>query len=196
MERERLGSFEQMKVWQEAHHLVLKVLEITPTLPPDQQDGIALSMEKAAIEVPKTIAEGFKRRGSRNKAHYYNVAQSHLEGLRYFFILCRDLKYGVDYDDLSYRAEQVARMLDSLVRSMSRQDGRGDGRGGRGRGGPGRGRGGPGRGRGRDDGRPGNFSDDNGGGDGDDNYDGPPNGDHADDDIDDDIDENEVGTGA
>lgn len=139
MDRERLASFEQMKVWQEAHALVLRVLELTPTLPPDQQDGIALSMEKAAIEVPKAIAEGFRRRGSRNKAHYYNLAQTHLEGLRYFFILCRDLKYGIDYDDYAYRADQVARMLESLVRSVSRGDGRSGGgnggRGGRGRGG-------------------------------------------------------------
>jgi four helix bundle protein len=136
MERERLGSFEQMKVWQEAHQLVLKVLDVTPGLPPEQQDGIALAMEKTAIEVPKTIAEGFKRRGSRNKAHYYNVAQSHLEALRYFFILCRDLKYPIDFDDLSYRSDTVARMLDSLVRSMSRQEGGGGGdRGRRGRGG-------------------------------------------------------------
>lgn len=193
MERERLGSFEQMKVWQEAHQLVLRVLEVTPTLPPDQQDGIALSMEKAAIEVPKTIAEGFKRRGSRNKAHYYNVAQSHLEGLRYFFILCRDLKYGVDYDDLSYRAEQVARMLESLVRSMSRQDGRGGSGGGgsRGRGGRGRGRGGRDR---RDDRGPNNHRDSN---DEpvDDAFDGPPDAD-LDDDLDDDIDEGDIGHGA
>jgi four helix bundle protein len=187
MERERLGSFEQMKVWQESHQLVLKVLEVTPTLPPDQQDGIALSMEKAAIEVPKTIAEGFKRRGSRNKAHYYNVAQSHLEGLRYFFILCRDLKYGIDYEDLSYRAEQVARMLDALVRSMARQS---DGGRGRGRGGRGRGRGG--RGRGGDRG-PGGGGEHDGGGD----YDGPSDSD-LDDDLDgpDDMDENDIGTGA
>jgi four helix bundle protein len=145
MDRERLANFEQMKVWQEAHGLVLRVLELTPTLPPEQQDGIAISMERTAIEIPKTIAEGFKRRGSRNKAHYYNLAQSHLEALRYYFILCRDLKYPFDYDDYAYRADQVARMLDSLVRSIARQtaDPRGNPRGGRrGGGGGGRGRGG------------------------------------------------------
>lgn len=181
--RERLGSFEQMKVWQEAHQLVLKVLDLTPTLPPDQQDGIALAMERTAIEVPKTIAEGFKRRGSRNKAHYYNLAQSHLEALRYYFILCRDLKYSIDYEELTYRAEQVARMLDSLVRSMARQnDG---GRGGRGRGG--RGRGGRGRGPGRGDRFPADPDSPHDGGD---DFDGP-----SDSDLDDVDDVDDVGTG-
>jgi four helix bundle protein len=131
--RDRISSFEQMKVWQEAHALVLRVFESTPRIPSEQQEGLAAMMEKAAIEVPKSIAEGFKRRGSRNKAHYYNLSQSALESLRYLLILCRDLKYDIDYDDLAYRGDQVSRMLDGLIRSMTRSGG-GSGAGGGGRG--------------------------------------------------------------
>ena len=141
--RDRISSFEQMKVWQEAHALVLRIFEVTPRIPPEQQEGLAAMMERAAIDVPKSIAEGFKRRGSRNKAHYYNLSQASLESLRYMLILCRDLKYEIDYDDLAYRGDQVSRMLDGLVRSMTRTGGSGgSGRGGRrgGRGGSGGGR--------------------------------------------------------
>ncbi len=148
MEKERIGNFEQMKVWQEAHALVLRVFEITQRVPAEQQDGVALQMEKSAIEVPRNIAEGFKRRGSRNKAHYYNMAQTSLETLRYYFILCRDLKYDIGYDDLAYRADQVSRMLEGLVRSMTRTgpgERRGGGGGGRQRRGGGGGGGGGGR---------------------------------------------------
>jgi four helix bundle protein len=109
----------------------MKVMEQTPRLPAEQQDGLALRIEAAAIDVPRYIAEGFKRRGSRNKAHFYDMARSTLEGLRYYFILCRDMKYDMNYEDLGYRGDQVSRMLDGLVRSMSR-DGRD--RGGRHRG--------------------------------------------------------------
>jgi len=126
--RDRISSFEQMKVWQEAHALVLRIFEVTPRLPSEQQEGLAMMMEKAAIEIPKSIAEGFKRRGSRNKAHFYNLSQSALESLRYLLILCRDLKYEIEYDDLAYRGDQISRMLDGLVRSMSRGGGGGGGR--------------------------------------------------------------------
>jgi four helix bundle protein len=119
-ERERLDSFEKMKVWQEAHELTLRIFATTPNLPAEQQSGLALQMEQTAINVPRSIAEGFKRRGPRNKAHYYNIAQTAVEALRYYFILCRDLKYDIEYDDLAARAEQVSRMLDGLVRSMMR----------------------------------------------------------------------------
>lgn len=118
--RDRIDSFEKMKVWQEAHALTLKVFAETPKLPAEQQAGLALQMEQMAVSVPKSIAEGFKRRGPRNKAHFYNIAQTNLESLRYYFILCRDLKYEIDYEDLSYRGDQIARMLDGLVRSMIR----------------------------------------------------------------------------
>lgn len=118
--RERLDSFEKMKVWQEAHQLTLRVFANTPNLPAEQQAGLALQMEQAAINVPKSIAEGFKRRGPRNKAHFYNVAQTAAESLRYYFILCRDLGFTIEYDDLAGRADQVSRMLDGLVRSMLR----------------------------------------------------------------------------
>ena len=118
--RERLDSFEKMKVWQEAHQLALRVFANTPNLPAEQQAGLALQIEQAAVNVPKSIAEGFKRRGPRNKAHFYNIAQTTVESLRYYFILCRDLNYDIEYDDLANRAEQVSRMLDGLVRSMLR----------------------------------------------------------------------------
>ena len=142
-QRDQVRSFEDMKVWQEAHQLVIKVLSETPKLPAEQQEGIALMMERSAIEVPRYVSEGFKRRGSRNKAHYYDMARSSLEGLRYLFILCRDMKYNINFEDLSYRGDQVSRMLDGLVRSMvrtSRGPGMGRGRG-RGRGGDGEDRG-------------------------------------------------------
>jgi four helix bundle protein len=118
--RPRMDSFEKMKVWQEAHQLAMKVFAATPKLPAEQQAGLALQMETAAVNVPKSIAEGFKRRGPRNKAHFYNIAQTSLEGLRYYFILCRDLGFDIPFEDLSYRGDQVARMLDGLVRSMLR----------------------------------------------------------------------------
>lgn len=144
--RERIQNFEQMKVWQESHALALRVFEVAGRIPAEHREGLAVLMQQAAIEIPKSIAEGFKRRGSRNKAHYYNVAQSALEALRYFLIFARDLKHPVDFDDLWNRTEQISRMLDGLVRSVTRPPhgggGGGGGGGGRGRGG----RGGEGRG--------------------------------------------------
>jgi four helix bundle protein len=75
-------------------------------------------MQRAAVSVPANIAEGFKRRGRADKVHFYNIAQASLEELRYYFILCRDLEYEVDYESLVEQAERVGRMLTGLINSI------------------------------------------------------------------------------
>lgn len=133
MEKERVESFEQLKVWQQAHALVMQIFKLTPTLPSEYQESIAAAMERTAVDVPRGIAEGFKRRGSNNKAHHYNLSQSALESLRYYLILCRDLNVKLDFENLSRDVDEIARMLDGLVRSVMRSRHEGSNMRGRGR---------------------------------------------------------------
>jgi len=41
-----------------------------------------------------------------------------LEELRYYFILCRDLGYKLQFDPLSNDAQRVGRMLNGLIKSV------------------------------------------------------------------------------
>lgn len=68
-------------------------------------------MQRASVSVPANIAEGFKRRGRANKVCFYNIAQGSLEELRYYFILCRDRGYKLEYEQLAGQADQISRML-------------------------------------------------------------------------------------
>ncbi len=113
-----IERFEQLKVWQEAHSLVLKVYAVTSTFPSDQKYGLISQMQRAAVSVPANIAEGFKRRSGPDKMHFYNMAQGSLEELRYYFILCRDLGYKIEFDLLATQADQVSRMLHGLIVSI------------------------------------------------------------------------------
>jgi four helix bundle protein len=113
-----IERFEQLEVWQWAHRLVLNVYKTTQGLPRDQRFGLTAQMQRAAVSVPANIAEGFKRRGRADKIHFYNFAQGSLEELRYYFILCRDLEYIVDYESLADQAERVGRMLTGLINSV------------------------------------------------------------------------------
>jgi four helix bundle protein len=97
MKRMAISSFEDLEVWQVAHHLVLEVYAITGGLPSDQKYGLASQMQRAAVSVPANIAEGFKRRSGTEKIRSYNIAQGSLEELRYYFILCRDLGYKLQF---------------------------------------------------------------------------------------------------
>jgi four helix bundle protein len=77
-------------------------------------------MQRAAVSIPANIAEGFKRRGRADKVHFYNIAQGSLEELRYYFILCRDLGYKLEYDSVATQADHIGRMLNGLIQSIRR----------------------------------------------------------------------------
>jgi four helix bundle protein len=113
-----ISTFEQLEVWQVAHHLVLQVYCLTDGLPPSQRFGLVSQMQRAAVSVPANIAEGFKRHSAAEKIRFYNIAQGSLEELRYFFILCRDLGYKIQFDSLSNDAQRVGRMLNGLIKSV------------------------------------------------------------------------------
>jgi len=113
-----IERFEQLEVWQGAHRLVLDVYSTTSGLPSHERFGLISQMRRAAVSVPANIAEGFKRRGRADKVHFYNIAQASLEELRYYFILCRDLGYKLEYDSLVQQAERVGRMLTGLIKSV------------------------------------------------------------------------------
>lgn len=87
-------------------------------MPSDQKFGLIPQMQRAAVSIPANIAEGFKRRTRPDKLRFYNIAQGSLEELRYYFILCRDLGYKVEYDSVAGQADHVSRMLHGLMKSV------------------------------------------------------------------------------
>ncbi len=101
-----------------AHSLVLRVYHLTATMPSDQKFGLISQMQRAAVSVPANIAEGFKRRTRADKVHFYHMAQGSFEEARYYFILCRDLGYKLEYDSMARQADQVGRVLTGLIRSV------------------------------------------------------------------------------
>jgi four helix bundle protein len=113
-----INRFEQLDAWQEAHALVLDVYRLTANLPSEEKFGLASQMRRAAISVPANIAEGFKRRGVRDKVRFYNIAQGSAEELRYYFILCRDLGFGGFGKLVLERCDNVVRMLHGLIRAI------------------------------------------------------------------------------
>jgi four helix bundle protein len=112
----RLERFEDLAVWRRAHELTLEVYRLTSGFPSDERFGLVSQMRRAAVSVPANIAEGFKKRGSKDKANFYNIAQGSLEELRYYFILARDLGYLTAPAAQTCAFDEIGRMLHVLIR--------------------------------------------------------------------------------
>lgn len=115
-----MANFTDLKVWQNAHRFVLSIYRITKKFPVDEKYALVQQIRRAAVSVAANIAEGSKRRSRKDKIHFYNMADTSLEEVKYYLILSRDLDYcrmdeqGILLAD----AEEIGRMLTGLVRSL------------------------------------------------------------------------------
>jgi four helix bundle protein len=115
----KVERFQDLETWQQTHQLVLAVYQITRGFPPDERYGLTSQLQRAAVSVPANIAEGFKRLGKAEKVRFYNIAETSLEEVKYYFILAKDLAYIQDNTTLLTNAETVSRMLYRLRESVT-----------------------------------------------------------------------------
>ena len=74
MKRLPAKSFQDLIVWQKAHQWVLDVYRYSDDFPKREIYGLTSQIRRAAISVPANIAEGFKKKGKRDKGRFMNIA--------------------------------------------------------------------------------------------------------------------------
>ncbi|MBI4669780.1 MAG: four helix bundle protein [Elusimicrobia bacterium] len=116
-----ITSFKDLDVWQKAHQLVLETYKTTKGFPPNEQFGLTSQMRRAAVSIAANLAEGFKRRTAKDKANFYNIAQSSLKELHYYWILAKDLGYVLSNQSVIEQVDIIGRMLLGLVRATRRE---------------------------------------------------------------------------
>jgi len=111
-----MQRFTELKVWQRSHALVLKLYPLTQSLPADERFGLVSQLRRAAVSVAANIAEGSKRQGPGDFAHFLNIAEGSLAETEYLVMLATDLGYLSEATTTPLRAEidEIARMLYTL----------------------------------------------------------------------------------
>lgn len=115
--RQASQSFRDLIMWQKAHELVLGVYTKTKDFPKEEVYGLTSQIRRSSMSVAANIAEGFKRKGKRDKIRSYNIAQGSLSETEYFLMLSQDLKYG-EMKDLMMKADEVGRILDAYIKTI------------------------------------------------------------------------------
>jgi four helix bundle protein len=112
-------SFEDLLVWQKAHQFTIGIYNYTRNFPREEVYGLTSQFRRAAVSIAANIAEGFKKRGIKDKAKFLNIAQGSLEECKYYLILSCDLKYG-DNNSLRILLDEVSRMLGSYYNAIAK----------------------------------------------------------------------------
>ena len=116
-----MKTFQDLKVWQKAHKMVLEVYKVTRIFPAEEKYGLVAQLRRSAASVPTNVVEGFKRRGDKDYARFINIAEGSLEETKYHIILAHDLEYleQSDYDNLTNLCEEVGKMLNGLYKKLT-----------------------------------------------------------------------------
>lgn len=118
MNRPPAKCFIDLTVWQKAHALVLLVYQFSDHFPKKEIFGLTSQLRRSAVSVAANIAEGFKKRGKRDKMRFMNIAQGSLEESRYYLILANDLNYG-ETKPLMDKLEEVSKLLEAYRNAIN-----------------------------------------------------------------------------
>jgi four helix bundle protein len=114
-----MRDFRQLRVWSEAHRLVLAVYKLTATFPKHELYGITSQMRRCSASIAANIAEGCGRVGNGDLHRFLSTAMGSTLELEYFLLLSRDLGLIREgYEKLNEQIRLVERMWGSLVRKV------------------------------------------------------------------------------
>ncbi len=111
-----MQKFQDLKVWQRSHALVLAVYRLTVNFPAAERFGIVAQLRRAALSVPTNIAEGSKRQSAQEYGRFLNIAEGSIAETEYLLLVSLDLAFAASdaIRPLLKEITEVARMLHAL----------------------------------------------------------------------------------
>jgi four helix bundle protein len=118
----KITTFREPVVWQKAMALVVRCYQMVRTPPKDEQGVLGQQIRKSAVSIPSNVAEGFSRHSTALyilhlwMAHASNAElQTQVEVARRVEMISEPVAFALIAD-----AQEVARMIGGLVRSLER----------------------------------------------------------------------------
>jgi four helix bundle protein len=91
---ERVESFEDLWIWQEARILVREIYtDFGPDSPAERDYGFRGQIQTAGVSIMNNIAEGFERTTDADKARFFDIAKGSSGEVRSMYYAAEDLRY-------------------------------------------------------------------------------------------------------
>jgi four helix bundle protein len=116
-----MKDFRQLKVWEKAHNLTLRIYGVTRTFPKEELYGLTSQMRRASSSIAANIAEGCGRKTDADFCRFLVVALGSATELEYHLLLSHDLKLLIDveYDSLQQELTETKKMLNAFIKRLS-----------------------------------------------------------------------------
>ncbi|CAN5786117.1 four helix bundle protein [soil metagenome] len=113
-------SYQDLIVWNRSMDAVEVVYELANGFPEHERYGLWSQITRAAVSIPANIAEGSRRGGRREYAHFVSIARGSLGEVETFLLIAVRLVYVKDDQTTSVMAEltEISKMLSALRGSL------------------------------------------------------------------------------
>ena len=110
----------KLRVFHDAHRLVLAIYRNTRNFPKEEWSGIRLQMRKAAVSVPSNVVEGNARKTTRDYCSFLNIALGSACELAYLVTLAIELELitTIEGAALMEHSSRVVKQMQALVNEM------------------------------------------------------------------------------
>jgi four helix bundle protein len=120
---ERLDSYRDLVVWQQAMDLAVAVYATTRTWPKEELYGLTSQVRRAAASVPANIAEGYGRENLGSYQQFLKIAQGSLKEMETHLLIAEriDIAPRDTIRPLMDSSESVGKLLRLLIRKLSNE---------------------------------------------------------------------------
>ena len=115
-----MNQYKNLKVWQKAMDLVVKVYELTNKFPEKEKFGLANQINRCAVSIVSNIAEGAGRNSSKEFNNFLGIALGSACELETQLILANRLKYISDTElsEVASFIEEIQKMIFGLQKNI------------------------------------------------------------------------------
>ena len=116
---EKITAFKQLHSWQKARELSTFIYKVTKQFPSEERFGLQSQIRRSVVSVAANIAEGFSRRGSKDKIQFYSISLGSLtETLSHAYIAI-DLGFilGEELAMIEQDVETLHKMINGLIKN-------------------------------------------------------------------------------
>ena len=119
-ENSSIKSYRDLIIWQRSKSYAVSIYKITGTFPPSELYGLVSQMRRAAVSIPSNIAEGFRRKTSKEKLQFLRVAYGSGAELETQLDISRALGYigEPDYKNLSGELGEIMKMMNKAIDAL------------------------------------------------------------------------------
>ena len=115
-----ITGFEQLTVWQESQVWAVEIYNLTKSFPKEELYGLTSQIRRAVASVSANVAEGFGRKSSKDKLHFYTMAYGSVLETKNFLYLAEKLDYinRQSLDNLLAHGLSVQKLLNAFMRPL------------------------------------------------------------------------------